>query len=54
MNEKKYEIKTEDVAVPEVHTGEHPKTDEDKRDNEKVVYDSLAIPEIHILKKEKN
>ena len=53
MNEKKYEIKTEDVAVPEVHTGKIMQGDEDKCGNDEVVYEPLAVPEIHIHRKKK-
>lgn len=45
-----YEVESEDLAVPEVHTvaGRHPEEVEHK--DEAISYDDVAIPEIHIRK----
>ena len=47
-----YQVESENLAVPEVHTadGKHPE-EEDERKNEPICYDDVAIPEIHIRKK---
>lgn len=54
-NDKKenYTIETENLAIPEVHTGKVDIEDTDKEDNKKssVTYDTLAVPEVHIRKK---
>ncbi len=47
---KEYKIINENVAVPEVHTGEDKDVD-DKVKDETITYDNVAIPEIHIRKK---
>lgn len=52
----KYTVETENLAVPEVHTGkvEHHKNEESKvSENNKIEIDfgTLAVPEIHIKKK---
>ena len=49
---KEYKIIHENVAVPEVHTGEDADID-DKAKDEPITYDNVAIPEIHIRKKKK-
>lgn len=54
MSEKKYKVQTEDVAVPEIHTGEQPQNNEDERDKKEVVYEPLAVPEVHIHRKNKH
>ena len=50
----KYSFNSENLAVPEVHTGKVKQNDiiEDN-DDEPVLYD-VAVPEVHIKKKKKN
>ena len=58
-NKKKldFDVKYENLAVPEIHIGS--KRDEvqdeidDEEDTEGITYDSVAIPEIHIRRKKK-
>ncbi len=57
---KKLHVKTENLAVPEIHTDAYDekqkKTDVDENEERKekdVVYDNVAIPEIHFRKKKK-
>lgn len=52
----KYTVETENLAVPEVHTGKvkHNKVEESKvstKDNIEIDFGTLAVPEIHIKKK---
>lgn len=49
-HEKKYTIDTEELAVPEIHTNGNTRSVQDERDDEKIVYEPLAVPEIHIKK----
>lgn len=47
-----YELKYENVAIPEVHTHKHSSNDKGEAsssDNE-IDYENVAIPEIHIRK----
>lgn len=47
-----YDVKYENLAVPEVHT--EPETEEeDNEETESITYESVAIPEIHIRKHNK-
>ena len=52
-----FDVKYENLAVPEIHIGS--KSDEvqdeidDEEDTEGITYDSVAIPEIHIRRKKK-
>lgn len=49
---EEYEIETENLAVPEIHTGKIEIKDEEPTEIEdEIVYDDVAIPEIHIKKK---
>ena len=48
-----YEVESENLAVPEIHTGKavhHTEKKEEEQENDKpsVKYDTLAVPEIHI------
>ncbi len=47
---KDYKVVTENLAVPEIHTGEEIEVD-DKAKDEPITYDNVAIPEIHFHKK---
>ena len=47
--EPKLTVETDEVAVPEVHTGELKETELEEEDSE-IRYDDVAIPEIHIRK----
>ena len=52
-----YKMKSENVAIPEIHTKnfdeieEH--IDEIKEEKHSILYDNVAIPEVHIHKKKK-
>lgn len=55
---KNYDLTYENLAIPEIHTHETEETaDKEKREAKEadhkpgVVYDSVAIPEVHIRKK---
>lgn len=55
---KNYDLTYENLAIPEIHTHETEKpADKEKREEKEtdhkpgVVYDSVAIPEVHIRKK---
>lgn len=50
--EPKLTVEIDEVAVPEVHTGEVKET-ELEDDTEEIRYDDVAIPEIHIRRMEK-
>lgn len=56
MNDKakyKYSFNSENLAVPEVHTGKVKQNDiVEDNDDEPVLYD-VAVPEVHIKKKKK-
>ena len=48
----KYIISTENLAFPEIHTGKVAQNDTEKEtDKDTLVYDTVAVPEIHIKKK---
>ena len=46
-----YDVKYENLAVPEVHTEPEAENEEMEEDQESITYESVAIPEIHIRKK---
>lgn len=57
---KNYDLTYENLASPEIHTHEAPEQEQTAQAEEKhekethkpgVVYDSVAIPEVHIKKK---
>ena len=51
-----YHVGSEDVAVPEVHTGKvtHQETaEQDTGKEENIHYENVAIPEVHIPRKKK-
>ena len=48
-----YKVASENLAVPEIHTGEvdhNDDTDKEKHE-ESITYENVAIPEIHIVKR---
>lgn len=47
----KYKIDSENLAVPEIHTGEVEECDSNESSSESITFDDVAIPEIHIKKK---
>ena len=47
----KLTFRTDDLAVPEIITGEVPEADELETDTSMIQYDTVAIPEIHLGKK---
>lgn len=48
---KDYSIETENLAVPEIHTGKVDEEPAKKDRKESISYDNLAIPEVHFKKK---
>ena len=46
-----YDVKYENLAIPEVHTEPETENDEMEEELESITYESVAIPEIHIKKK---
>lgn len=49
-----YTVDTENLAVPEVHTGKAKDDVKEDKDDDEITYDNVAIPEIHHLKKKKD
>ena len=48
----KYFVETENLAFPEIHTGKVKQISSEKPNaDESVIYDTVAVPEIHIKKK---
>lgn len=49
----KYKVESENLAVPEIHTGEVDHSDDTNKEEpeESITYENVAIPEIHIVKK---
>ena len=47
----KLTFQSEELAVPEIHTGEVSETEKLEEDVEGIRYDNVAIPEIHLRKK---
>lgn len=48
----KYFVETENLAFPEIHTGKVKQISSEKPNADKsVIYDTVAVPEIHIKKK---
>ena len=51
----KYFVETENLAFPEIHTGKVKQISSEKpNSDESVIYDTVAVPEIHIKKKKDN
>ena len=46
----KLTFRSDELAVPEVLTGEVDETEELEEDQEEIRYDTVAIPEVHIGK----
>ena len=46
----KLKFRTDELAVPEVLTGEVDETEELEEDQAEIRYDTVAIPEVHIGK----
>ncbi|MCI9351806.1 MAG: hypothetical protein HFF58_00960 [Lawsonibacter sp.] len=46
----KLKFRSDELAVPEVLTGEVDETEELEEDQEEIRYDTVAIPEVHIGK----
>jgi hypothetical protein len=49
-NDPKLKFRADELAVPEVLTGEAPEAEELEEDQEEIRYDTVAIPEVHIRK----
>lgn len=52
-NHHEYKIESENLAVPEVHTGEVEQPEEEENRDEPITYENVAIPEIHIKRRKK-
>lgn len=48
----KLTVESEELAIPEVHTGEVDEAEPEEKDTEEIRYDNVAVPEIHIRKLE--
>ena len=51
-----YKMKSENVAIPEIHTKDFDEIEEhidEIEEKHSILYDNVAIPEVHIHKKEK-
>lgn len=55
-----YKMKSENVAIPEIHTKDFDEVEEqidemeqEKEEQHSILYDNVAIPEVHIHKKKK-
>ena len=48
-----YKMKSENVAIPEIHTKDFDEIEQEKEEKHSILYDNVAIPEVHIHKKEK-
>lgn len=53
-HQKKYSVNYENLAVPEVSTGEEPEQEKPEEPEDTVIYDTLAIPEVHFRKKKES
>ncbi|WP_443770812.1 hypothetical protein [Anaerostipes sp.] len=54
QHHSEYKVKSENLAVPEVYIGQEQDNDDktnSNADKDHIVYDNVAIPEIHIKKK---
>ena len=49
--EASYSVDTENLAVPEIHTGKVDQSGKPEEPEETITYDTLAMPEIHIKRK---
>lgn len=47
----KYQLKSEEVAVPEVRTGKAHASSQPRTEPEAIRYENVAVPEIHIPRK---
>lgn len=49
----RYRVRNEDVALPEIHTGQisHEDTPETPEKHKPINYENVAIPEVHIQRK---
>lgn len=52
---KRYRVRNDDVALPEVHTGKVPHEDAPPapKKHKPIEYDNVAIPEVHISRPKK-
>ena len=55
-----YKMKSENVAIPEIHTKDFDEIEEqideqevEKEEEHSILYDNVAIPEVHLHKKKK-
>ena len=46
-----YSVDTENLAMPEIHTGKVDQNEKQEEPEETITYDTLAMPEIHIKRK---
>lgn len=46
----KLQFRSDELAVPEVLTGEAEEPEKQEEDQEEIRYDTVAVPEVHITK----
>ena len=53
LKKQRYRVHSDDVALPEVHTGQvaHDDAPETPEKHKPINYENLAIPEVHIPRK---
>ena len=53
LKKQRYRVHNDDVALPEVHTGQvtHSDTPETPEKHKPINYENVAIPEVHIPRK---
>lgn len=49
-HDPKLKFRADELAVPEVLTGEAEESEEAEEDQEEIRYDTVAVPEVHIKK----
>lgn len=50
MKNRKYKVKFENLALPEIFTKKHKQPKDDERSRLKIAFEHLALPEVHIKK----
>lgn len=50
MKNRKYKVKFENLALPEIFTKKHRQPKDDERSRLKIAFEHLALPEVHIKK----
>ena len=53
QHKQKYDVTTENVAVPEIHTHVTKEHEEQPDEESPISYENVAIPEVHIRRRKK-